>query len=230
MKTKYFFYILILIGSVVLFNACGSVSTEIKKQEFEKAEIEDWPAYDGPKEKIQVISFGVPDNILEKYPELKEKRVGFGLTNRLVETLYETNRFDFIEEKEAVVKRVVDNWTLSESDLADPMQEIKNKGLQIPKYLVYAEVYDFAVSYSETVVGIASEKTNNTLIGIQVRFVDVATGKFVPGSGLGESKNQSVAIWMSPEISFDQTTVGQASQQALNIAARNVLNRMDKKK
>ena len=225
LKSKFIFILL----AALIMAGCGTMGTNIEKQEFEQADTdEDFPEYDGPIQKIQVITFGVPDNILSKYPELQDKRVGFGLTNRLVETLFDTGRFEFLEEKDVMIRKVVENWTLSESELVDPTAELEKKGLQLPKYLVYAEVYDFAVSKSETVAGVIASESNNTLVGIQVRFVDVSTGIFIPGSGLGESSTNSAGIWVTPDLAFDQTTVGQASQVALNIAVRNVLKRMDK--
>ena len=38
-----------------------------------------------------------------KYPELADKRVGWGLSNRIVEGFYDTRRFEFVEEKEAIL-------------------------------------------------------------------------------------------------------------------------------
>src|SRR5215472_12270655 len=72
-----------------------------------------FPPYNGPKRRVQVVQIRIPAEDLKGYPELAEKRVGFGLSNILLETLYDTNRFTFLEEKEQVLKRLVDLWELT---------------------------------------------------------------------------------------------------------------------
>ena len=72
-----------------------------------------FPPYNGPKRRVQVIEIKIPAEDIRRYPELAEKRVGFGLSNILVETLYDTNRFTFLEEKEQVLKRLVELWELT---------------------------------------------------------------------------------------------------------------------
>ena len=41
------------------------------------------------------------------YPELKDKRVGLGVTNIVIEYLEYTNRFTFTEEKEDIKQRMI---------------------------------------------------------------------------------------------------------------------------
>lgn len=64
--------------------------------------------YTGPKHKVQVVQISIPTDDIKRYPELAEKRVGFGLSNILVETLFDTGRFTFLEEKEQILKRLVE--------------------------------------------------------------------------------------------------------------------------
>ena len=40
-------------------------------------------------EGIQLIQISINENILSKYPELRDKRVRFGMTNRIIEVLEE---------------------------------------------------------------------------------------------------------------------------------------------
>ena len=50
-----------------------------------------------------------------KYPELADKRVGWDLSNRIVEGFYDTRRFEVVEEKEANLKRMLDQWNLTDT-------------------------------------------------------------------------------------------------------------------
>src|SRR5687767_14590453 len=69
-----------------------------------------FPPYRGPKHKIQVVQINIPADDIKHYPELGEKRVGFGLSNILVETLFDTGRFSFLEDKEQILRRLVELW------------------------------------------------------------------------------------------------------------------------
>jgi curli biogenesis system outer membrane secretion channel CsgG len=211
--------------------SCATVSTERVQADYETADLtKPFPRYDGPKSRVQVVRFGIPEDLVKKYPELTEKRVGWGLSNRIVEGFFDTGRFEFVEEKETILNRIVEQWKLSQAGIYAEEKPIDAGGLTAPQYLVYAEVYDFAVSYSEVLVGVAMEKTNTTIIGIQIRMVEVATGKYTPASGTGEAKSKAASVWVNPNLPFDQTTVGLASQKAVNVALRNLLERLDAKK
>lgn len=216
----------ILVALVI--TACATVSTERTRAAYEVAdEKEPFPPFDGPVIPIQVVQFGIPGDIVTRYPELADKRIGWGLSNRLVETFYDARRFEFVEEKQAILNRIMDQWSLSETGIYFEDQPVGERpGLKAPQYLVYAEVYEFSVSHSEVLVGLAAEIRNTTIIGIQIRLVEVATGKFIPASGVGEAVTTGVSIWATTDLDFDQSTVGIASQQALNIAVRNLLKRM----
>ncbi|MFA6440627.1 MAG: CsgG/HfaB family protein [Bacteriovoracaceae bacterium] len=206
------------------------MATQKTTAAFEKAnEHEPFPPYSGEKIRIQVLQVGVSDAIVKKYPEFAEKRVGFGIANRLVETLYETNRFDYVEEKQEMISKIIDQWKLGESGIVAKDAAIAPGSLVSPKFLVYAEVYEFSVSYGEAIAAMASTKRNTTMIGIQVKFLDVVTGQYVPGSGSGQSASTATALWLQPDLPFDQSTVGMATQQAIDKAVRNVLRRLDKK-
>lgn len=212
----------------LLLPACATVSTERVTSDYEKADLaEPFPPYDGPKIPVQIIRFGIPEEIITKYPELADKRIGWGLSNRIIEGFYDTNRFEYVEEKAAILKRIQDQWSLAEAGVYFEEEPQTNPGLKQPKYLIYAEVYEFSVTHSEILVGIATEVQNTTIMGIQLRMVDVATGRFIPASGQGEATTTGVSVWVTTDIDFDQSTVGIASQRALTVAIRNLLKRMN---
>jgi curli biogenesis system outer membrane secretion channel CsgG len=217
--------------------SCASVSTKTttaRSSSVEAAAGVEAPAsaaaYQGPKTRVQVIRFGIPKDVAEKYPELADKRVGWGLCNRIVDALYNTGRFEYIEEKEAMIEKLVEEWKLSQAGIYTSETAIETGQLKAPEYLIYAEVFDFAVGKSESVVGMKKKDTAVTRIGVQIRLVDVKTGSYIPASGNGEaSSTQGGAIWAQNRAEFDQTTVGIASQQAVNAAVKQLLERFPPK-
>ncbi len=211
--------------------SCATVSTERVQAKSETADlIEPFPPYEGPKSRVQVVRFGIPEDIAQKYSELADKRVGWGLSNRIVEGFYDTGRFEFVEEKETMLNRIVEQWKLTQAGIYAEEQPLEAGGLKAPQYLVYAEVYEFSVSHAEVLAGVAMEKTNTTIIGIQIRMVDVATGEYIPASGIGEAKSTAASVWVRADLPFDQSTVGIASQRAVNVALRNLLKRLEAEK
>lgn len=213
--------------------ACASVSTKTATtpgNSTEAAGVIKTPAsgasYDGPRTRVQVIRFGVPKEVVDKYPELADKRVGWGLCNRIVDALYTTGRFEYIEEKEAMLEKMIEQWKLSQAGIYTSETAIEAGQLKAPEYLIYAEVFDFAVGKAEQVKGMKKEDKLVTHIGIQIRMVEVKSGSYIPASGNGEATSaQSGTIWAQNRNEFDQTTVGIASQQAVDSAVKQLLER-----
>ena len=59
------------------------VQSKIASYEAEKT-LDDIKWYDGEPEGIQLIQISIPQNIINQYPELRDKRVGFGMTIELL--------------------------------------------------------------------------------------------------------------------------------------------------
>lgn len=216
----------------VLLWGCASVSTQstatpsASKTQPPAA----FPPYSGPKARVQVVRFGIPNDIVQKYQELADKRVGWGLCNRIIEALWSTGRFEYIEEKEEILERMIEQWKLSQAGIYTSETAVEAGQLKAPEYLIYAEVFDFAVGKSEKVFATKKQEVLVTRIGIQIRMVDVKTGTYIPGSGQGEATTtQSGAIWAKNRAEFEQTTVGVASQQAVEAALRQLLERLEAK-
>ena len=87
------------------------------------------------------------------------------------------------------------------------------------------KVFEFSVSKSSTAATVVSKDEATTIVGIQVRIVDVKDGSFVPGSGIGEATTTSAGVW-APELDFDQSTVGIATQRAVNAALQSAIGRL----
>lgn len=194
-----------------------------------------FPPYHGSKRKIQVVQINIPADDVKRYPELAEKRVGFGLSNILVETLFDTGRFVFLEEKEQILKRLVELWELSEDGIFVRDSAAATPGLQAPEFLVYAEVFDFAACSPVERIGLSGNKqTCITSVGVQVRIGNTATGEYIPGSTDPLSPQGKyvhtvrMPVFAGTNGAFDQSAVGKATLQATRYALVQALQRFDK--
>ena len=215
---KKFYSLLVL---PLLLTACYTQSGKVKVQskvasyEAEKT-LDDIKWYDGEPEGVQLIQISIPQNIINQYPELQDKRVGFGVTQRIIEVL------------EEVVNRMVKEWERSVNGLLDKELDSVGQFAQT-KYFVYAELYDFAVSKEEEIKRRKAKISNKTMVGIQVRLVNVENGRYITGSGLGTSTQEGEGFLKNLDMSFDQSTVSFATTGAVITAVANVLRRMEKR-
>jgi hypothetical protein len=207
-------------------SAKTKVQSKIASYEAEKT-LDDIKWYDGEPEGIQLIQISIPQNIINQYPELRDKRVGFGITNRIIEVLEEAGRFYFVEEKDEVINKIVQEWERSVDGLLE--EELNVGKFATTKWFAYAEVYDFAVSNQEEIKRRKAKITNTTMVGIQVRLVNVETGRYITGSGLGTSAKEGEGLLKNLDMSFDQSTVSFATTGAVITAVANVLRRMEKR-
>jgi curli biogenesis system outer membrane secretion channel CsgG len=217
------------------FAQIASTKTESYTASFEKKiNIDSLMDYDGPKIPIQLLSLGISEEVYASYPELKDKRVGLGVTNIVVEFLEETNRFTFTEDKAEIKNRMVKQFQASQSGITENKLDGRGK-IKLAQYFVYIEVYDFSVSEDESISfkdGV--KQTVVTRLGLQVKFVNAETGEYFTGSGLGEAKTTREATLMNDgnfaEIKFNQSTIGSTTKKALENASAKIIVRMIKKK
>jgi hypothetical protein len=209
----------------------GSVKTEQYQAEFEKKQsIEAVADYDGSVQiPIQILKIGINEELYEMYPELKDKRVGLGVTNIVLEYLEYTNRFIFTEEKEEIKQRMIAQDKASDKGISSNKIDVKGNVI-LAKYFVYIEVYDFSVSEDEIVkIDGKQTVTQTTRLGLQVKFVDAETGTVIMGSGLGETntvKMSSILDDMGDEVKFNQSTIGTSTKKALETASSRIVSRM----
>ena len=232
---------LILISTVLLcFNQgvigqVGSVKTESYQASFEKTQsIDSVSNYtDTIQIPIQLLKIGINSELYELYPELKDKRVGLGVTNIVIEYLEYTGRFIFTEEKEEIKQRMISQDKASDKGVSSNKIDVKGN-VVLAKYFVYIEVYDFSVSEDEVVkVNGQSKTTQTTRLGLQIKFVDAETSEVLVGSGLGESSTiQTISILDGIDddgVKFNQSTIGISTKKALETASSRVVTRMIKK-
>jgi hypothetical protein len=232
--TIIWFVLMFLIAINLPAQTIGTTKTEDYKASFEKKiNIDSLLDYDGPKIPIQILSLGINEEVYTMYPELKDKRVGLGVTNIVVEFLEETNHFLFTEDKTEIKNRMVKQFQASQAGITEDKLDGRGK-IRLAHYFAYIEVYDFSVSEDETVnMKDGVKNTVVTRLGLQVKFVNAETGEYFTGSGLGEAKTVRELTLMNDdnfsEVKFNQSTIGTSTKKALEIAASKILVRMYKK-
>lgn len=218
----------------VAISQVGSVKTESYQASFEKTQsIDSVSNYtDTIQVPIQLLKIGINAELYELYPELKDKRVGLGVTNIVIEYLEMTGRFVFTEEKEEIKQRMIAQDKASDKGVSSNKIEVKGN-VVLAKYFVYIEVYDFSVSEDEVVKINGEQKTTQTTrLGLQIKFVDAETSEVLVGSGLGEAstiKTESILDGVEDGVKFNQSTIGITTKKALETASSRVVTRMIKK-
>ena len=101
---------LVFVGTFA--TSCSSSVGVVQYQaEFEKAEgLETLPPYTGDKQIVQLSKLNVNKELWEMFPELRDKRVGLGVSNRIIENFEMTQRFKYAEDKDAIVNQMLDAW------------------------------------------------------------------------------------------------------------------------
>lgn len=228
-------YIIFLIFSVVgALNAqtIGSVKTEEYKADFEKKQSLDVVSdYNGDIViPIQILKIGINEELYEMYPELKDKRVGLGVSNIVLEYLESTNRFKFTEDREEIKQKMIAQHIASAKGISENKIEVKGNVI-LAKYFVYIEVYDFSVGEDEDVTTSGAEIRQKTILGLQVRFVDAQSGEIITGSGSGEAVTVKKASLLDglDDIKFNQSTIGVSTKKSLETASSRVVSKMIKK-
>ena len=225
--------ILLVIG---FFLFLGSMATSCKSSigvqqyqaEFEKAEpLNSLPVFAGERQIVQLSKLNVNKELWDMFPELRDKRVGMGVSNRIIENFEQTGRFSYAEEKEAIQTQMLDAWETELNGLSDGKTKLSMEGIALPKYIVYAEIYDFSVSYAENYDKGKTNKTNTTIVGIQIRMVNVDNSQYIVASGQGTSTQVGEGFFKNPQMGFDGSTVGVATQRALEVATVNLVKRME---
>ena len=234
MKKLLILLIICLVSLVASSQTIGKTKTESYQADFEKKkDISAYMDYEGPQIPIQILKCGISDEVYEMYPELKEKRVGLGVANISMEYLENLNRFKFTESQTEIKNRMVLQFKASQAGISENKLDGRGK-INLAKYFVTIECYDYSVSEDETINLKDGIKDNMvTRIGLQVRFTDAETGVLFGASGLGEATTRRELTLLSDAtvdpIKFNQSTISISTKKALDIAVANILDRMIKK-
>ena len=228
---KYLAFLLLTLFPFVNSQTIGKTTTEDYQAEFEKrASIYSIPEYFGEPVPVALLNIGITEDVLNMYPELRDFRVGLGLTNITVAFLDETFRFQFVETRDEIKDRMVTQYKASQKGFTANDINIKGK-ITLAKYFIYIEVYDFSVSEDETIN--LKDGVKNTLVtrlGMQVRAVDAETGLYMTGSGLGKATTTRELTFLNDdnleEVAFNQSSIGVSTRKALETAVAKIIKRM----
>lgn len=226
-----FFLIISLLVSFTVKAQLGKTETENYKGKFEQNvdidEVSDYMLdYQLP---IQVLNIGFTPELYEFYPELRENRVGLGVSNITLSYLEWTDRFLFTEDKEDIKQRMVKQHKASSKGISS--NDIKVVGnVVLAEYFVYVEIYDYSVSEEEEVTIDGVNTVLKTIIGMQVRFVNAETGTIFTGSGSGEAVTiKRTKIGSVNDVKFNKSTIGIATKKALESGTARIVKRMIKR-
>jgi len=234
MFKKYLLFLLLFLTPLLFSQQIGKTTTEDYQAEFEKrASIYSIPEYNGDPVPVALLNIGVTEDILSMYPELRDYRVGLGLTNITVAFLDETFRFEFVETRDEIKDRMVNQYKASQKGFTANDVNIMGK-ITLAKYFIYIEIYDFSISEDETIN--LKDGIKNTLVtrlGMQVRAVDAETGLYMTGSGLGKATTTRELTFLNDdnleEVAFNQSSIGVSTRKALETAVAKIVKRMLRK-
>ena len=229
---------LLLLGLLLMgvnsYAQIGEIKAEEYVAEFEKKKsIDDVSDYYGDMLPVALLNVGISDDLYEMYPELRDGRVGLGLTNIVIEYLDWTNRFEFVEEKSEIKDRMKSQWVASRKGVSE--NQVYGLGkIKLAEYFVTIEIYDFSVSEDEVLsLKDGSKQTQTTRLGLQVRFTNAENGTYFVGSGLGTAntvKTQEGLLGLDlDEIKFRQSAIGVSTRKALETASARIVARMIRK-
>mgnify|MGYP001279161071 FL=1 len=234
MTNKILIILLLFVSQLGFSQTVGKIKAEEYKAEFEKRKsIDDVSDYWGETIPIALINISASDVVYEMWPDLKDARIGLGVTNMVIEYLDWTNRFEFVEEKDEIKDRMKTQWVASRKGVSQ--NEVYGVGkIMLAKYFVTIEIYDFSVSEDEVLsLKDGSKQTQTTRLGLQVRFTNAENGTYFVGSGLGEAntvKTQEGLLGLDlEEINFRQSAIGVTTRKALETASARIVARMIRK-
>ena len=207
---------LLLLSLMVLMGCAASVSTEQYVGEYEKQKSLDEieiTKVDG----LKIVEVKFNKDVEERYPELGEKRVAFGLTQELQNVVSYVGRFNLIEADR-------DNQLAMLNDLKANQAKIDKA-----KYWGYVTIYDFAQNLKEEIKGGKVQTINETIVGIQVKMVNLENTQYVVGSGQGRASTIGKGFLMNPDMSWNQSSLSSASNKAMETAVVNVIKAINRK-
>lgn len=183
---------LLLFFSLFVLVGCAATSSEIDPHAVATQPTETFPVYNGEKTIVAVLPLGLSKEAAEKYPHLAEQSVGLGIHNLVVEALYDSRRFRLVEEKAEIIKDIMQRQWMSAAGMVAQETAVELGKVLGASKVIYGEVYDFAQG-GEQIAGFTVKKNLTTRMGVQVRYVDVETLEYIPGTGVGLGSDISSA-------------------------------------
>ncbi len=197
-----------------ILSGCASTSVEEAPQDltFQPTKLEQLPPYKGSKTVVAILPLGLSERAAKRYPHLLKKSVGMGVHHLLLETLFDTNRFKFVEENPEMVKDIMNRQWMSASGFVSQKEAVAYGKMLGAEKIIYGEVYDYSEG-GEQISGFQSKKNFIVSVGIQIVCTDIGTGEKV---ALGTANAQA-------------ETYSEASKRAISNAVYKLISRLERK-
>ena len=104
-----------------------------------------------------------------------------------------------------------------------------NTKIDKAKYWGYVTLYDFAVNLKEDIKGGKVVTSNETIVGIQVKLVNLENTQYVVGSGQGRASTIGQGFLKNPNMEWNQSSLSSASNKAMETAVVNVIKAIDRR-
>jgi curli biogenesis system outer membrane secretion channel CsgG len=219
-----FFSVLILTS---LLMSCGHVESPSSKSSVSQASITpvekfDLSNYHGAKLSVKVYPWRITDVDLAKFPILNNYHIGWGVSNRLTDILFDVGRFKFYEEKQEIAAAQMQSCQTSNTCKNNAHSENVD-------YIIYPEVYHLGIEKNTDINGFDTTNRQTIEIGIQIKLVNAQTGEIkAAGSYIGQKLLTSEGdIINNPSIDFSESALGKATDAAIKGAIAKMLKRLD---
>lgn len=220
-----FFSVLI---TAFLLTSCAHVESptsnkSISQETTTSLEKFDLSNYHGPKLSVKVYPWRITDVDLAKFPILNNYHIGWGVSNRLTDILFDVERFKFYEEKQEIAA--------SQMQPCKASNTCKNLQSENVEYIIYPEVYHLGIEKNTDINGFDTTNSQSIEIGIQIKLVDAHTGEIkAAGSYIGKKALTNEGnIINNPSIDFSESALGKATDAAIKGAIAKMLKRLDGK-
>ena len=199
------------------FMGCAaSVSTEQYVGEYEKQKSLDEVEIT-KVDNLKILDVKFNKELEERYPELGDKRVAFGLNQELANVISFIGRFNLVEGDRDVQLSIINDLKANEAKI------------EKTKYTAYVTIYDFAVNLKEDIKAGKVQTINETIVGIQVKVINNENTQYVVGSGLGRASTIGQGFLKNPNMEWNQCSLSSASNKAMETAVVNVIKAIDRR-
>lgn len=224
-KSSYIFFLAALLTSCARMETSQPVAAIESEPTLEQFDVAN---YSGTKQTLMVYPWNISKVDLEKYPILRQHRIGFGVSSRLSDILLDVSRFEFVEEKQEIIDRLVQQMQFCQK--GDFCGKTPDLAIKTADYIIYPEVYHFGVEKQTDINGISTTNRQYVEIGVQVTVVNAHTAAVeAKGSYIGQKVLTAESdIFSNPNLNFSQSALGKATDAAIKGAIAKMLKRFDK--
>ena len=164
----------------------------------------------------------------------KDYRIGFGIRTLIAQTLFNTNKFNMIEEKTEIKEKIIDLsrgiWENSKKHYNFSEDQFIIKTLEAD-YIAYGRIYYFGKPQTSISVGVMHRRVEETVIKVEITIENVHLGKQISSKGIGKAKTTANSILFTIRedyVVFDETSIGIATKNAVEDAVNKLIKKLSK--